>query len=54
MSDDVCISTLDCKLQNVLVDGNLLDSIKSINKKITEILWITSNCIKLCYITSTR
>ena len=42
MSDDVCITTLDCKLHNVLIDKKLLNSVKSINNKITEILWITS------------
>ena len=36
MSEDVCISTLDCKLNNVLIDNKLSHSIKSINIKITE------------------
>jgi hypothetical protein len=42
MADDVCISTVDCKLQKVIVDHKMLKSIKDLDHKITDILWITS------------
>lgn len=42
MADDIHIITLDCRLKNVIVDPNMLKSITSMDKKITEILWLTS------------
>lgn len=42
MASDTCISTVDCKLQKVILDKNMFGSIISLNRKITEILWNVS------------